>query len=385
VTAVSERFTPADVAKQLDYCTFCPKMCRHACPVSTTTGRETLIPQAKMDRLNKLRAGVEPWKAETADPLWGCTGCRHCTVYCDHANEPGLVLLAGRAEAQRRGVAHPALTGYAERFRARDERLARHEKEIFGAERFAESGQVGFWPGCDSVDKGAADIAAAFAVFDRVGAEHVKLVDAGLACAGYPLLAAGLTDLFRWHAGKVATALRRFRTVVVNCSACLYSLRSQYDGEGVSVGTEVLSLAEFMVQHASRLPTPSTKKSVYYHDPCYLARYAGVLEPPRRVLAQIATVREFGWSRQDTECCGGGGLLPKTAPSTADAMARRRLAEVAAKGGGTVVTSCGTCAFMLRRNTPASVEVADLPAAIAQLTETPVEPLRPTLEDHTSG
>jgi Fe-S oxidoreductase len=127
------------------------------------------------------------------------------------------------------------------------------------------------------------------------------------------------------------------------------------------------------------------KKSVYYHDPCYLARYAGVIEPPRRVLGQIATVREFGWSRQDTECCGGGGLLPKTAPSTADAMARRRLAEVAAAGGGTVVTSCGTCAFMLRRNTPASVEVADLPTAIAQLTETPVEPLKPQLDDVTSG
>ncbi len=385
MAAVSERFTPGDVARQLDYCTFCPKMCRHACPVSTTTGRETLIPQAKMDRLNKLRAGVEPWKTESADPLWGCTGCRHCTVYCDHANEPGLVLFGGRAEAQRRGVAHAALNGYAERFRARDERLAKQSKERFGPERFAETGQVGFWPGCDTVDKGAQDVAAAFAVFERVGAEHVRLVDGGLSCAGYPLLAAGLTDLFRWHAGKVAGALRRFRTVVINCSACLYALRSQYDGEGVSVGTEVLSLAEFMAQHASRLPTPSTKKSVYYHDPCYLARYAGVIEPPRRVLSQIATLREFGWARQDTECCGGGGLLPKTAPSTADAMARRRLAEVAAGGGGTVVTSCGTCAFMLRRNTPASVEVQDLPTAIAQLTETPVEPLRGSVEDPTYG
>ncbi len=382
---MSERFTPADVARQLDDCTFCPKMCRHACPVATTTGRETLIPQAKMDRLNKLRSGIEPWSAEAADPLWGCTGCRHCTVYCDHGNEPGLVLFGGRAEAQRRGVAHPALTGYADRFRARDERLARQSKEQFGADRFAESGQVGFWPGCDTTDKGAVDVAAALAVFARAGAEHVKLVDAGLACAGYPLLAAGLTDLFRWHAGKVANVLRRFRTVVINCSACLYALRAQYDGEGVAVRTEVLSLAEFLAQHASRLPTPATRRSVYYHDPCYLARYAGVIEPPRQVLAQVATVRELSWSRQDTECCGGGGLLPKTAPSTADAMARRRLAEVAAKGGGMVVTSCGTCAFMLRRNQPASVEVADLPTAIALLTETPVEPLPATADDPTQG
>jgi len=350
----------------------------------TTTGRGTLTPQPKRDRFNKLRTGVDAWKTESADPLWACTGCRHCTMYCDHANEPGLVLMAGRAEAQRRGVAHPALAGYAERFRARDERLARHAKEQFGLERFAETGQVGFWPGCDTVDKGSADVAAAFALFDRVGAEHVKLVDAGLTCAGYPLLAAGLTDLFRWHAGKVAGALRRFRTVVINCSACLYALRAQYDGEGVSVGTEVLSLSEYLAQHISRLPAPKVKKRVFYHDPCYLARYAGVVEPPRRVLGQVATVREFGWNRQDTECCGGGGLLPKTAPSTADAMARRRLAEVAAAGGGTVVTSCGTCAFMLRRNAPASVEVADLPTAVAQLSDTAVA-LPPASDDSTYG
>ena len=30
--------------------------------------------------------------------------------------------------------------------------------EAFDADRFAEDGQVGFWPGCDAVDKGAADV-----------------------------------------------------------------------------------------------------------------------------------------------------------------------------------------------------------------------------------
>ena len=54
---MSQRFTTDDVARQLDDCTFCPKMCRHACPVSTASGRETYIPQAKMDRLNQLRLG----------------------------------------------------------------------------------------------------------------------------------------------------------------------------------------------------------------------------------------------------------------------------------------------------------------------------------------
>src|SRR5262249_13225838 len=98
-------------------------MCRHACPVSTASGRETFIPQVKMDRLNQLRLGRNAWTTDSVDPIYACTGCRHCTMYCDHDNEPGLVLLAGRAAAMQKGVAHPALTGYSERFRARERRL----------------------------------------------------------------------------------------------------------------------------------------------------------------------------------------------------------------------------------------------------------------------
>src|SRR5689334_17393215 len=131
VSETREPFSAGSVARQLDYCTFCPKMCRHACPVSTASGRETYIPQAKMDRLNQLRLEHVPWTQETTDPLWACTGCRHCTMYCDHANEPGLVLFTGRAAAVQRGVPHPALANYSERFRAREDRLAAQLRAMF--------------------------------------------------------------------------------------------------------------------------------------------------------------------------------------------------------------------------------------------------------------
>ena len=366
-------FTADSVAKQLDYCTFCPKMCRHACPVSTASGRETYIPQVKMDRLNQLRLGRSSWNAESTDPLWACTGCRHCTVYCDHGNEPGLVLFTGRAAAVDKGVPHPALAGYSERFRAREQRLSAQLQASF-PDRLATEGELGYWPGCDAIDKGSADIAAALALFDRTGLEHVKIVDAPQACAGYPLLAAGHKDLFRWHAGRVATAMRGFKKVAINCSACLYAVRQQYAAEGVQVRAEVVALADVLAPAAANLACQLQRKSVYYHDPCYHARYNDVVETPRKALAQLVEVRELSWNKQDTECCGGGGLLPKTMPLVADQMSKRRLAEVHAQGGGMVVTSCATCAFMLKRNAPASVEVVDLATAMALLSETPFTP-----------
>jgi Fe-S oxidoreductase len=364
-----EPFSAPSVARQLDYCTFCPKMCRHSCPVSNASGRETYIPREKMDRLNQLRLGHQRWTTESTDPLWACTGCRHCTMYCDHGNEPGLVLLTGRAAAVDHGVPHPALAGYSERFRAREQRLSAQLQTAFPG-KLATEGEIGYWPGCDAIDKGTDDIAAALAVFERTGVE-AKIVDAPQACAGYPLLAAGHTDLFRWHAGRVAQSLRGFRKVAINCSACLYAMRAQYPAEGVSVRPEIVSLADLLAPAANNLACQLTRKSVYYHDPCYHARYNAVVEQPRRALAQLAEVREFSWNKQDTECCGGGGLLPKTMPGTADQMSKKRLAEVHATGGGMVVTSCATCAFMLKRNAPPSVEVANLATAMAKLSDTP--------------
>jgi Fe-S oxidoreductase len=168
--------------------------------------------------------------------------------------------------------------------------------------------------------------------------------------------------------------MRGFRKVAMNCSACLYAVRAQYAAEGVSVRTEVVALADLLAPAANNLACSLNRKTVYYHDPCYNARYNNVVESPRRALAGLAELREFSWNRGDTECCGGGGLLPKTMPTIADQMAKRRLAEVHATGGGMVVTSCATCTFMLRRNAPPTVEVANLATAMAQLSETPFTP-----------
>ena len=100
-----------------------------------------------MDRLNQLRLDHADWTTETTDPLWACTGCRHCTMYCDHGNEPGLVLFSGRAAAVAHGVPHPALAGYSERFRARELRLSTQLATTF-ADRLATEGDIGYWPGC---------------------------------------------------------------------------------------------------------------------------------------------------------------------------------------------------------------------------------------------
>ncbi len=357
-------------------------MCRHACPVATATGRETFIPQAKMEALGGLLREHLSWSQENANALWACTGCGHCTDYCDHDLKPGIDLLRGRQLAAAAGAAPAALDGYHERFLARSHRLAAAQSKKRGTHGEA---RVAFWPGCDAVDKGAAAVTA----FEDLAADHaldIETLAISEACAGYPLLAAGLVDEFRWHARKVGDALRGTETLVIHCSACLHTLRHDYKAAGVVLPSEIISLAEFLagrilpapgsaaVAASSELEAATAKPTVYYHDPCYHARYNKVMDEPRALLRQVAQVREFAWSGGDAECCGGAGLLPKTMPEVADAMAKQRLEEVSRAGGGTVVTSCATCAFQLHRNAPPGVTVLDLPEALQTLGKPMLKP-----------
>jgi Fe-S oxidoreductase len=53
-------------------------------------------------------------------------------------------------------------------------------------------------------------------------------------------------------------------------------------------------------------------------------------------------------------------------PEVADQMARDRLRDIANRGGGTVVTACATCTFMLKSNAPANIQVRDLATAVLE-------------------
>jgi Fe-S oxidoreductase len=273
--------------------------------------------------------------------------------------------MAGRAQANAHGASHPRLANYASRFRNREARLGKVLRESFDGGEEVASANVLYWPGCDALDKGAHDIRAALDLFDRLSNERVALARTEQICGGYPLLAAGYPDMFRWHAARVARALRGYETVITNCSACLFTMQKQYAAEGIELGCKIVSVSQFLAACISTVAIPEKRKPVYYHDPCHLARYSGIIEEPRLVLSRIAELRDFDWSHADAECCGGAGLLPKTDPDTADGMARKRLREIAQRGGGTVVTSCATCTYMLRSNAPSGVEVYDLPSYVA--------------------
>ncbi len=349
----------------LTYCTYCPKLCRHTCPVSHAEAKETLVPQAKMATMRLIRLGQAPRDVETTASLYGCTGCGACTEFCRHDIEVDRALFTGRDEAERDGRGHPALAGFVDRFVADAEAAADATRACVPEERRSREGAVAFFVGCEAPTLAR----TALDLFDRIrppGAAPVDAVVPERACGGYPLLAAGQHDAFRLHAERLAAELQRFERVVVHCPACAFVMRSEYPKFGAPLTAKIEHTSEYLDAFADQLPVTRRREAAFYHDPCYLGRHLGVYDPPRRLASRaVERLHEFSRARGESECCGGGGLLPITMPETADAISDHRLDEVKEAGLRTLVTACPTCKQRLGRG---GVEAIDLVELLEQAT-----------------
>src|SRR5262245_40649814 len=135
-----------DLETSLSYCTYCPKLCRHSCPVSNVEARETVIPQAKMATMRRLRLLEGARTAEESEVLYACSGCGACTEACLHHIAVGPALFRGRYEAERAGRGHPALAGFGKRFAAHSREGAEKLRTLIADRRRPSEAQVAFWP-----------------------------------------------------------------------------------------------------------------------------------------------------------------------------------------------------------------------------------------------
>lgn len=346
-----------DLETSISYCTYCPKLCRHTCPVAHAEARETLVPQHKMATLGRLRRREVDRTVSETEPLYGCTGCGACTEACQHGVAVGPALFKGRDEAEREGRGHPALEGFVARFEAHASQATERLRATVPAEKRPLEAQVAFMPGCEEPELAARMLA----LCERIGAEYVAVAETPQGCGGYPLLAAGQHDAFRLHAERLAEALRGYARVIVHCPACAWVMKTQLRAFGVPLKCTIETTVEFLAGFSERLPIKRKRDGeAFYHDPCYLGRHQGLYELPRRLAGKAVQVREFSRSRGEAECSGGGGLLPVTMPQTADAITAHRLEEPREAGAPTVVTACPTCKRRLGRDGVTALDLVDL-------------------------
>ncbi len=198
-------------------------------------------------------------------------------------------------------------------------------------------------------------------------------------CTGDAARRLGNEYLFQAQARALVELLGRrgVRKILVQCPHCLTTLRDELPAFGGRY--EVIHHAELLalLLEEGRLPPAggAVPGRVAFHDPCYLARWGGVTEPPRQLLqATGAEVVELPRSRREGFCCGAGGGRFWLEERLGTRIVQGRVAEAAlalGEGGGTIATGCPFCLTMLRDGVAeagraASLRVLDVAELLAQ-------------------
>ena len=118
---------------------------------------------------------------------------------------------------------------------------------------------------------------------------------------------------------------------------------------------------------AKRLPLGEWSGGrVTYHDPCYLGRYNGEYDAPRKALKTIGIkVVEMERSGFRSRCCGGGGGAPITDVPGKRRIPDMRMDEINATQADIVAVGCPQCTAMLEGVVGPRPEVLDIAELVA--------------------
>lgn len=337
--------------------------CERACPAYNSG--YALSPKVLMHEVKELvRAPVDGRNGRRfvgdvvkPDEIWACTTCYACMERCPVLNEHIPLLLEMRRHLVLGGEIDRGLQGvltnlsrYGNSFGISPRLRSKWTKELGFPVKDAGKEPVEYlWFVGDyaSYDPRLVPLTRAAArVFHRAGLEFGILYD-GERNSGNDARRVGEEGLFEvlMEGNLKAFAQAGFEQIVTTDPHSYQALKNEYRRNGG--GHKVLHYTELLegLIHTGRLPVRrSLKLSVTYHDPCYLGRYNGIFEAPRRVLEALgARVVEMSRNRADSYCCGaGGGLIwMEDLPAVEERPAENRVREAAALSGvNTLVISC---------------------------------------------
>jgi Fe-S oxidoreductase len=314
--------------------------------------------------------------------LWQCTTCGACEYQCPVGIEHVPIIIGlrrglvntGKWEDPQGEKLFLALEKYGNAlgFPSGDRAkfIAKHGFPIFdGSQDYC------LWLGC----MGAYDPAGREIVLSLIEVlNHLRITWGVLGkerCTGDPVRRLG-NDLLVANLAEFNHQQLQAAKVVKLLSICPHCVRTiAEDWKEFGIEVEVEHHSEFLARNLNRLPAKKSAERIAFHDPCYLGRYRGVYDDPRRVVDHSARVDEPVRTRERSFCCGAGGGRMFLGEEEGKRVNVERAEQLISTGASTVGAACPFCNSMFRAafsDTPGAPKLLDIAQiAAAQLPDQP--------------
>jgi len=305
------------------------------------------------------------------DEIWSCTACMACIEHCPVFIEP----LDRIVEMRRWRVMGEGLLPREARSMLRNLEIfsdvhgkgaAYRTNWAFGVDPVpvrvtGSGGEILLWVGCSGAFHARyQQVARAMVTILQAAEVPFRTLGKDELCCGDPARRLGEEALFSDLARKNIDRLRkdRVKEIVTLCPHCFNTLKNEYprvsgdEPRRRDAGFKVVHAAEYIVNliKGGRIsPRYPIRKSVAFHDPCYLGRGNGVYDAPREVIAGVPGIRlrELPRRRENGFCCGGGGGRMWLPEHLGRRMNVVRAEEVLEAGVDLLATACPYCLSML--------------------------------------
>ncbi len=293
------------------------------------------------------------------DALWACTTCRACEDACPlFISYVDKIVDMRRYQVQEKGEMPDKLaaafrntenSGNPWGFPARDRtRWADGLHVPLVGE--SEKAEWLLWVGCAAAydDRAAKSARAVARLLDEAGVSFAILGQEEN-CTGDFARRAGNEFLFQMQAAENIETINGYgiKKIVAICPHCYNTLKNEYcDFGGCWEVMHYTDLLAELIECGRLNPTHEVTASVVYHDSCYLGRYNGKYESPRRILDAIPGVKlvETEENRDKGLCCGAGGAQYfKEEEAGEKRVGRLRAEQLLGTGADTVGSSCPFC------------------------------------------
>ena len=294
--------------------------------------------------------------AISEDAVWSCTTCYACIQVCPVGNEPMMDIL----EMRRNQVFDANMPDeLADVLRSLDEqgnsfnesarRRSKWSKALNYKIKDATKEPVKYlWYVGDfaSFNQNCQDTTRKFAEVLTASGVDFGIMGKKEKSAGNDVRRTGEEGLFEQLAEQNIEniELSEFEEIVTTDPHTYNTLKNEYPKLGGDYtvqhySTLLLELIESgQIQLSKKLDITST-----FHDPCYLGRYNGIYDAPRRLMEQCGVeLVEMPRNRENSFCCGAGGgqvWLQEHADIT-QRPSEQRIEEAVGLGVGTFTVAC---------------------------------------------